>query len=63
MGRPFQNGVNRNVALLFNAKAESVGRINYRAVTLDMTTLVYDMQINMYILAFLKYIHFYTITD
>lgn len=63
MGRPFQNGMTRNAVLLINAKAERVGRVNYRAVTFDMTTLVYDMQINMYILAFLNNIHFNTTTD
>lgn len=28
-----QNGVTRNAVLLINAKAERVGRVNYRAVT------------------------------
>lgn len=31
---------------------ESVKQANHRAVTLNLPTYVYDMQINMYILAF-----------
>lgn len=46
-----------------NVKAESEGRVNYRAITLDMESLVKDMQIIMYILALLSYIHFYITTE
>ena len=36
----FHNGVLRNAVLLIYTMAERIGRVNHRADTLDLTTLV-----------------------
>lgn len=44
--------------------AENVGRVNHRVYTLNLTTLVLNLQKNMLTLAFFfNFLHFYTMTD
>lgn len=47
-GKNFLVRGNHERCLTNKRHGQIVGRVKYRAVTFDMTTLVNDMQINMY---------------
>lgn len=54
--RTFQNGVSRNAGCLINVMAENVKLINHRKDTLDLTTWVKNIKINIQTLEFLNFI-------